>query len=171
MKLNEMANETEIKLSTMNALRKFSNSYVQSEEDKMKKRRKIQNEIKAQSMKEKRSLNSSLNLLKEIVEPDKLDSEVIGKMMKTGNFEDIAIKITLLGFNTFLEEKQQTPRFYLVPLQILISKDIFEKDALDVANETVEKLKNRAALTLSKNNEQKEKKIINGKEEKKTIIY
>ena len=56
MKLNEMANETEIKLSTMNALgnelrRKFPNSYVQSEEDKRKKRRKIQNEIKAQPMK------------------------------------------------------------------------------------------------------------------------
>ena len=39
-------------------------------------------------MKEKRSLNSFLNLLKEIVEPDKLDSEVmLEKMMKTGNVE------------------------------------------------------------------------------------
>ena len=44
-KLNQMANETDIKLSTMNALgsdlkKKFPNSYVQSEEDKRKKREK-----------------------------------------------------------------------------------------------------------------------------------
>ena len=45
-------------------------------------------------MKEKRSLNSSLNLLKEIVEPDKLDSEVIlGKMMKTGNVKRRQISV------------------------------------------------------------------------------
>ena len=95
---------------------------------KGKKRRKIQNEIRKQSMKEKRSLNSSLNLLKEIVEPGKLDSEVIGQMMKTGNFEDVAIMIILLEFNTFLKEKQQpTTRF---PLQILISKIFLEMMSL-----------------------------------------
>ena len=44
-KLNQMANETDIKLSTMNALgsdlkKKFHNTSVQSEEDKRKKREK-----------------------------------------------------------------------------------------------------------------------------------
>ena len=53
-KLNKMANETEIKLSTMNALgsdlkRKFANSYVQSEEDKRKKGEKYKMKLKKHS--------------------------------------------------------------------------------------------------------------------------
>ena len=64
-KYSEMGVEIEKKVSQMNVLgnnlkRKFSASNVLSEEEKRKKRRKIQNQIKSQTDKEKRNIASLL---------------------------------------------------------------------------------------------------------------
>ena len=93
-----MGVEIEKKASQMNVLgnnlkRKFSASNVLSEEEKRKKRRKIQNQIKSQTDKEKRNIASLLKLIKEIT-PEKLTSSIQDPIRNSSNITDLPFKIT-----------------------------------------------------------------------------
>ena len=125
-KYSEMGVEIEKKVSQMNVLgnnlkRKFSASNVLSEEEKRKKRRKIQNQIKSQTDKEKRNIASLLNLIKEIT-PEKLTSSIQDTIHNSSNTTDLPFKITSNEITMFKENTQLLPRFHLEPIRSLIDK-------------------------------------------------
>ena len=113
-KYSEMGVEIEKKVSQMNVLgsnlkRKFSASNIFSEEEKRKKRRKIQNQINAQTDKERRNIASLLKLIKEIT-PEKLTSSVQDTIRNSSNITDLPFKMTLNEITIFKENTQLLPR-------------------------------------------------------------